>query len=269
MNTRPDISRSTHRRDLTFLPDEAIVFVQGANRGIGLALVERLLESPGVKRVYAGCRAPENAERLQRLASADDRIELVLADVTDEESLNRAATCVAGSSGQLDLLIICAGLLHEAPRVWPERQLSDVDPEAVDRAFRVNALGPLLMMKSFESLLMRSAGARVATLSARVGSIGDNRLGGWHAYRSSKAALNQLVRTTSIQWARLPRPVLCVALHPGTVRTDLSAPFTGDSYRGRVFDTRQAAAQLLGVLGSLAADDTGGFFAWDGQRIPW
>ena len=269
MSTQPEVVAATPSADLGFLPENASVLVQGASRGIGLAFVERLLQSPRVAKLYAGCRAPAHADRLQALAASEDRLTAFMADVTDESSLTDAAARIDNDSGRLDLLINCVGLLHEAPRVWPERQLSDVDPEAMDRAFRINALGPLLVMKAFEGLLKRSGGARVATLSARVGSIGDNRLGGWFAYRGSKAALNQLVRTTSIQWARLPRPILCVALHPGTVKTDLSAPFTRPSYKGRVFDSREAAAQLLGVLGGLGLEDTGGFFAWDGRRIPW
>lgn len=269
MSTRPEESALAEGSGLAFLPTEAVALVQGASRGIGLAFVEQLLDSRHIGRVFATCRNPGKATRLADLAVSDRRLTVLAADVTDENSLCAAASRVDEMAGRLDLLINCSGLLHEAPDVWPERQLADVDPESLARAFRVNALGPLLVFKSFESLLKRSASARVATLSARVGSIGDNRLGGWYAYRCSKAALNQLIRTTAIQWARLPRPVMCVALHPGTVKTELSAPFTGDSYGGRVFESDGAAQQLLAVIGGLATEDSGNFFAWDGQAIPW
>jgi NAD(P)-dependent dehydrogenase (short-subunit alcohol dehydrogenase family) len=151
----------------------------------------------------------------------------------------------------------------------PERSLAQVEADSLVMAFRVNALGPLLVAKAFEPLLKRSRQARFASLSARVGSIGDNRLGGWYAYRATKAALNQMTRTLSIQWRRLTHPILCVALHPGTVATDLSAPFTRSYDPAKVFTTERAARQLLDVLDGLGPDDSGGFFAWDGSPIPW
>jgi NAD(P)-dependent dehydrogenase (short-subunit alcohol dehydrogenase family) len=269
MSVPPEQTGHPPRTELEFLPDGAVALVIGASRGIGLAVTEQLLGCGRVSRVVALCRSPDTASRLQRAAGEGQCLTILPADVTVEGSLRQAAEWVGRASGRLDLLFNCAGMLHEGPGVWPERQLSDIDPAALTRAFEVNARGPLLVFKVFEQLLKRSAGARAATLSARVGSIGDNRLGGWYAYRASKAALNQFVRTTAIQWARLPRPILCVALHPGTVRTDLSAPFAGDTYRGEVFEPALAANQLLTVLGGLSPDDSGGFFAWDGQPIPW
>ena len=165
------------------------------------------------------------------------------------------------------------GLAHESvehPAAQGRRVvLRQVDADHLVRAFRVNALGALLVAKAFEPVLKRSAHARFASLSARVGSIGDNRLGGWYAYRSTKAALNQMTRTLSIQWRRLTHPILCVVLHSGTVATDLSAPFTARYDPAKVFDPDRAARQLLAVLDGLDLDDTGGFFAWDGSPIPW
>jgi NAD(P)-dependent dehydrogenase (short-subunit alcohol dehydrogenase family) len=269
MSAPPEQAGPCPWTDPGFLPDDATALVIGASRGIGLAVTEQLLGSGRPSRVIALCRSPQTASELQRAAEGDRRLTILPVDVTDERSLRQAADRIEDGAGRLDLLFNCAGVLHEASGIWPERQLSDIDPAALTRAFEVNARGPLLVFKVFEQLLKRSAGARVATLSARVGSIGDNRLGGWYAYRASKAALNQFVRTTAIQWARLPRPILCVALHPGTVRTDLSAPFAGETYRGKVFEPALAADQLLSVLAGLSPDDSGGFFAWDGQPIPW
>ena len=269
MSAPPEHAGRRPRAALDFLPDGAAALVIGASRGIGLAITEQLLGCRRIGCVIGICRSPESASGLQRAAAGDQRLTIERADVTEESSLREAAERIGQVTGRLELVVNCAGVLHEGGGMWPERQLSDIDPAALTRAFEVNARGPLLVFKTFEQLLKRSSGARVATLSARVGSIGDNRLGGWYAYRASKAALNQFVRTTAIQWARLPRPILCVALHPGTVRTDLSAPFAGDSYRGTVFDPALAADQLLAVLGGLTPDDSGGFFAWDGQPIPW
>ena len=174
---------------------------------------------------------------------------------------------MADEVGSVDLLINCAGILHESDQVTPDRRLQDIDRRSVLRSFEVNALGALLVLREFEVLLKRSAAARVMALSARVGSIEDNRLGGWFGYRASKAALNQLIRTAAIEWSRLPRPILCVAMHPGTVDTELSRPFSRGART--IFPPTLAAEQLLDVLHGLGVEDSGGFFAWDGSRIPW
>lgn len=141
--------------------------------------------------------------------------------------------------------------------------------DSLTRSFHVNALGPLLVLREFERLLKKSSGARVMTLSARVGSITDNELGGWYGYRTSKAALNQMMRTLAIEWRRLTKPILCVVMHPGTVSTNLSRPFTSGLPADRIFSPERAARQLLEIFGGLSMEDSGGFFAWDGQTIPW
>jgi len=247
---------------------DSVALVQGASRGVGLAFVHALLAKPNVNRVFATCRRPDEASALVALGATDARLRILRLDVTDEESIAAAAAEARDSADRIDLLINSAGILHEG-EMGPERNLAQVRPENLVKAFRVNALGPLLVAKSFEPLLKRSPEACFASLSARVGSIGDNRLGGWYAYRSSKAALNQMTRTLAVQWRRLTRPILCVVLHPGTVATDLSAPFTGSYDPAKLFEPDRAAGQLLDVLAGLTIADTGGFFAWDGQPIPW
>ncbi len=151
----------------------------------------------------------------------------------------------------------------------PERRLADVDAEAFLRSMRVNALGPLLMAKHFEPLLRSAQRAVFASISARVGSIGDNRLGGWYAYRASKAAQNMVTRNLSIELRRRTRGIICVALHPGTVDTALSEPFQTRVPPDRLFTPDYAAEKLLAVIESLDADSNGRFFAWDGSEIPW
>ena len=254
--------------DMTTDSDPIIALVQGASRGIGLAFVQQLLEQDRIGRVYATCRTPATAAELQELAAGDERLAVLTLDLLDETSIADAAARVQADSGRLDWLINCSGILHDGD-MQPERSLAQVEADSLVKAFRINALGPLLVAKAFEPVLKRSRQARFASLSARVGSIGDNRLGGWVAYRASKAALNQMTRTLSIQWRRLTHPVLCVALHPGTVATDLSAPFTRSYDPAKVFTPERAARQLLDVLDGLGPDDTGGFFAWDGSPIPW
>ena len=151
----------------------------------------------------------------------------------------------------------------------PEKRLADVSPVSLQRSFAVNAVGPLLVAKHFQGLLDREARAVFASLSARVGSIGDNRLGGWYAYRSAKAAQNMVTRNLSIELRRRARGVICVALHPGTVDTGLSRPFQSNVPEERLFSPERAAQQLLAVIDGLRPEDNGGFVAWDGQPIPW
>ena len=163
-------------------------------------------------------------------------------------------------------MIDATGFLHDE-RQAPEKSWQQLDAARLARSFALNAIGPALIMKHVLPLLPRSGKAVFATLSARVGSIGDNRLGGWYGYRASKAALNQLVRTAAVELARRSPQAICVALHPGTVATPLSAPFAA---AGLDIHTPAAAARnLLAVVDRLTADANGGFFDWQGKPVPW
>lgn len=173
---------------------------------------------------------------------------------------------------RVDLLIQTAGLLHEAPERMPETSLSRVDQDFLLKNLQVNLMGPVLVAKHFSPLMTtaRKEGrveSVMATLSARVGSISDNHLGGWLSYRASKAGQNQAIRTISIELKR--RGVICVTLHPGTVETDLSEPFRKNVNADKLFAVDDAAGWLLDVVDSLDMDDTGGFFAYDRQSIPY
>jgi NAD(P)-dependent dehydrogenase (short-subunit alcohol dehydrogenase family) len=254
------------------LPEPAAgrrVLVHGGSRGIGLALVRALLGRPDTQMVVATCRTGGQAAGLHDLQRQSAALHVVSADSTDEASLLSAAGSVAEIASGIDLIVHCAGILHGPHGMQPERRLRDVRPEHLLTAFQVNALGPLLVARAFEPLLRRGRAPVFAALSARVGSIGDNRSGGWYAYRASKAALNMLVRDLAIEWGRLPSPIAAVVLHPGTVATDLSAPFLGSGNGRRVFTPAEAAARLLDVLDGLTPADTGRFLAWDGAPIPW
>ena len=186
-------------------------------------------------------------------------------DLTDDRSIADAAAALGGDV-PFDLIFLATGILH-GNGVKPEKTLREIDGAALDRLFRINATGPAVVMRHFLPLLARDRRAIFAVLSARVGSIGDNRLGGWVGYRASKAALNQIVRTLSIELARIMPHALLVALHPGTVETALSAPFRRGVVSDQLFTSAQAAARLLEVLDALDAADNGHCLDWAGKRI--
>ncbi|MGI9384764.1 MAG: SDR family oxidoreductase [Methyloligellaceae bacterium] len=227
-------------------PDYRAVVV-GANGGLGGAFVE-LLEAD------AKCGGVVGLGRQS----------FPPLDMTDEDSIAAAAAEVS-AQGSVDLLIDATGLLHDVS-VEPEKTFDNVKPTALVWSFANNAVGPLLLAKHFHALLPRKGKSVFATLSARVGSIGDNRLGGWYAYRMSKAALNMALRTVAIEIARKRPDAVCLALHPGTVATRLSAPFGDEGDKARPED---AARRLLAVIDGCDASRTGSFLAYDGSEIPW
>jgi NAD(P)-dependent dehydrogenase (short-subunit alcohol dehydrogenase family) len=233
----------------------AVVF--GASGAIGRALVARLVESGRFRTVHAGIRGtagnlPGGAIPFQF-------------DLGDEATIEEAARTVEAP----ELVLVATGLLHDAARqIAPEKSWRGIDGSAMAEVFAANAIGPALIAKHFLPLLPRDRRAVFAVLSARVGSIGDNRLGGWHSYRASKAALNMLVRNFAIELARSHPQALAVALHPGTVDSRLSAPFQRGVAPEKLFSADQAAGHLLDVLAALGPADSGGLFAWDGTRLP-
>ncbi|MFM7626904.1 MAG: SDR family oxidoreductase, partial [Gammaproteobacteria bacterium] len=179
-----------------------------------------------------------------------------------------AVAAAAAAEGPLDLVLVATGVLHSAT-LRPEKSWRSLDAAALAEAFAINATGPALIAKHTLGLLRRDAKAAFACLSARVGSIEDNRLGGWHAYRASKAALNMLIRTCAVELRQRNPQALCVALHPGTVDTRLSQPFQGNVDPVKLLTPTASARALLGVLDRLTPADSGRLFAWDGQGIPF
>lgn len=251
---------------LSSFPGDGAALVQGASRGIGLGFVRRLLDSGRFEQVFATCRHPASADALAAIDHPG--LTVLELDVTRRASIREAARRVADRGVPIRLLLNVAGLLHD-DRQAPEKRLEDLEAEALARSFSVNAIGPALVLEAFRPQLARRGRAVVAALSARVGSIGDNRLGGWYAYRASKAALNQLMRTASIELARRNRNALVVLLHPGTTDTGLSEPFQDNVPAEKLFSVNRACGQLLSVIDGLGEDDNGAFYAWDGQRIEW
>lgn len=231
--------------------------VVGASGGIGGALVSLLEADPRVGTLHAWSRQP--------VEPAIGKIRAARIDITDENSIAEAAALL----DRPRLVIVATGLLHAADGFRPERTWRELDFDKLARSFAVNAIGPALVAKHILPLLPQDERAVFAALSARVGSIGDNRLGGWYGYRASKAALNQLIKTFSIELARRHSEAVCVGLHPGTVDTALSKPFQGSVPARQLFESDKAARQLLTVLDGLNPSDTGNLFDWDGSRVPF
>jgi NAD(P)-dependent dehydrogenase (short-subunit alcohol dehydrogenase family) len=184
----------------------------------------------------------------------------------EDETAIAAAASLASADGPLDLVIVATGLLHEAARM-PEKSLRDLSADNFRRLFDVNTILPALVAKHFLPVLSRDHRSVFAALSARVGSVTDNRLGGWYAYRASKAALNMIIRTAAIEVARNNKQAVIVGLHPGTVDSGLSEPFQGNVAEGKLFTPDFAAGRLLEVLAQLTPDHSGRCFAWDGKEI--
>jgi NAD(P)-dependent dehydrogenase (short-subunit alcohol dehydrogenase family) len=247
-------------------PESSVALVQGASRGIGLGLVEALLDCPRFERVIATCRDPASAEGLQTLAGPQLQIERL--DVTGPDSIDALAAKLAEQGVRLNLVINAAGLLHGVG-VAPEKKIEDLELDALQQVFAVNAFGPALLLRALRPLLARDGKSVFAAISARVGSIGDNRLGGWYAYRASKSALNQLMKTASIELRRRNRNVILACLHPGTTDTALSRPFQANVPEEKLFPVQRSSEYLLEVIEGLTAEDSGGFFAWDGSSIDW
>ncbi|MBP7648531.1 MAG: SDR family NAD(P)-dependent oxidoreductase [Phenylobacterium sp.] len=238
-----------------------LAIVIGGSGGIGRALAQRLSDDTAYDHVLTlSRRRPEGWDDSLRRSWFP-------ADILDEESLDRAARHAA-RLGAPSRILVATGRLHGAG-LAPEKTMRSLDLAALTALFATNAAGPALAAKHFLPLTPRDQPSVFAALSARVGSIGDNQLGGWYGYRAAKAALNMLIHTLAIEHRRTRPLGLCVALHPGTVDTDLSAPFQSGVAREALFSPDQSAENLLAVLEGLRAEHNGGFFAWDGTPVPW
>lgn len=242
-------------------------FVQGASRGLGLEFVRQLLAANEGASVFASCRNPGEAADLQSLRSGSSgRLRIVKLDVCDEQTIVEAAKQLEAHDEPVSLVLNVAGVLH-GPGFSPEKKLAQVSPEALRRVFEVNAFGPLLVAKHFHRLLRHDHRSVFASLSARVGSISDNRLGGWYAYRASKAAQNMFTKTLSIELGRVAPNAVVIGLHPGTVDTRLSEPFQKGVPEHKLFTPEHSVARLLAVIGGVTSDDTGKVFDFRGDEI--
>ena len=241
----------------SFSPGTNAVVI-GASGGIGLAVVKLLSDDSRVAAVHALSRSLYKPN-LPKVTPGH-------IDLDDEGSIAAAAE-LATKNGALDLVFVASGILWQGDDLRPEKAMREIDVEGLTRLFAINAAGPALVAKYFLPKLRKGSKTLCACLSARVGSINDNRLGGWYSYRASKAALNMLLRTLAIEHARQWPKSVVVGLHPGTVDTTLSRPYTSRTPERQLFSTDNSAGHLLKVINQLGPDDTGQTFAWDGNRI--
>jgi NAD(P)-dependent dehydrogenase (short-subunit alcohol dehydrogenase family) len=240
--------------------------VVGAGQGIGLGFVKHLLERNEIDRVYATYRRYESAAYL--LAIRDPRLCCLQMDITEESQIAAVVSEIQTKTDTLHYVINSVGVLHEG-QMQPEKSLRHIDGEQLLRYFQVNSVGAILLFKHVQPLLKHQDRSILATISAKVGSIGDNQLGGWYGYRASKAALNMFIRNASIEYKRTCPNAILVALHPGTTDTRLSFPFQRNVPPEKLFSVDRTVEQLLAVIDGLDANDSGEFFAWDGSRLPW
>ena len=232
--------------------------VWGACGGIGRALVNALASSGDYRLVHAGCRNP--------VAPMSNIVKPFTFDLLDESSIAAAAGGL-GSVGPVDLTIVATGMLHDAAGNWPEKSFAALTADAMVASFRINTVGPAIIAKHMIQALPLHRRSVFVALSARVGSIGDNRLGGWHSYRASKAALNMIIANLAIELKRTRPNAIAVGLHPGTVDSSLSLPFQKGVANGKLFSPATSAQYLLSVIDGLTITATGAVWAWDGQLI--
>jgi NAD(P)-dependent dehydrogenase (short-subunit alcohol dehydrogenase family) len=234
--------------------------VFGATGGIGAAVVEALAARHPDGVIYAGARG--------KIPNLPQGARPFVFDLLDESSIKAAAEEI-GRDGPLDLIFIATGILLNGTEIAPEKSWAKLDAGMMAQVFALNTIGPALIAKHFLPLLPREGRCVFAALSARVGSIADNRLGGWHSYRASKAALNMIVRNLAIEMKPRNSEAIAVTLHPGTVDSALSKPFQRGVPAEKLFTTAFSAHALLGVIDELQPDDSGKLFAWDGAEIPF
>ncbi len=233
--------------------------VIGANGGLGAGLVNMLATeaafAPQYSQILGFSRQPA-ANRPQTI------------DYADESTIQRSAAWAAEhcKNAPIRLIIIATGYLHSNGS-GPERSFQHLDMAYLNHVMLINAIGPALILKHFAPLLPKTGDVRIAFISAKVGSIGDNALGGWYGYRAAKAALNQIVKTASIELTRRNKESICIALHPGTVATALSEPFSKSGLNVRSPDV--AAQELLSVIHALNPSETGRFYDYKGESIVW
>lgn len=238
--------------------------IVGASQGIGLEFVRQFLQTDRVDRIFATCRHPEST----LLSMTDPRLCCLPMDITDESQIETGIQKIKQESSQLHYVINCVGILH-GEAMQPEKSLRQLNADQLLRYFQVNSIGAALLAKHVQPLLKHRDRAIFATISAKVGSIGDNQLGGWYGYRASKAALNMLMKTTAIELKRTCPRAIVVTLHPGTTDTQLSRPFQRNVPPEKLFSVDRTVRQLLAVIDQLQEDDSGEFFSWDGSRLPW
>ena len=242
-----------------------VACVLGASRGIGLAFVKKLVEKPEVKIVFAMARTVEQIDY------SHPKLGEIYLDAANEESFFQAKEQMQKSADHIDLLINCIGFLHEN-EVLPERKIDEVNTENFVHSLKINVLPSIFMLKAFKDMLRESEAPVIASLSAKVGSIGDNRMGGWYSYRISKTALNMALKTAAIEFQRMKSSSRFFLLHPGTTKTKLSEPFLKFAKsKYKIHDPEDTAKNLLNLINRNLdqKEEPILFLSWDGERLSW
>ncbi len=241
--------------DLNAFPNQINVVVIGASGGIGQAFIRHLVQQDKVAKIYAFARSDVPIEHAKVIKGK--------IDLSNEDSIELAAQSI---QDVCHIIITATGVLH-TDTIAPEKTLRNLGSQIMQNVMQVNFIGPALVGKYFLPLMPRDERAVFAALSARVGSISDNQLGGWYTYRASKAALNMFIKTSSIEIARKYKHASVIGLHPGTVETDLSDPFKGNVPEGKLFTPNYATEKMLEVISNVTFEQTGNLIAYDGEVI--
>ncbi|RAP29520.1 hypothetical protein DID78_03500 [Candidatus Marinamargulisbacteria bacterium SCGC AG-343-D04] len=245
--------------DSTYLNSLKNIAIFGGSGSIGSAFINKFLSSTKLETLFTFSRKEQKY--------SDDRVISSTFDLTSEDSILTAKDLIPKHIS-LDLVMCCTGSLH-SNELMPEKSLSEFSAEKAQFFYLTNTIGPSLIIKHFWPLLNKENQSIIASLCARIGSISDNKLGGWYSYRASKAALCMMIKSASIEIKRQNKKAICIALHPGTVDSKLSAPFQKHIDSKKLFTPEHAVSQLINTLSNLSANDSGYQFAYDGSRIPF
>jgi NAD(P)-dependent dehydrogenase (short-subunit alcohol dehydrogenase family) len=258
MYKRKDIKVSAHY--------DNFALITGASGGLGLSLVAEFLNDPAINKVVAVSRFGK--ARIENPANGiGDKLIWIKSDYS-EAALNEVLSMLEPYAGKFTRVCICHGVLH-SNTYWPEKRLEDISESALQAIFQANAVVPALWLKSLIKILKGSNDCIVAALSARVGSIGDNHLGGWYAYRASKSALNMILKTAAIEYGRRAKNVKIIAFHPGTTDTELSKPFQAAIPEDKLFTPSFVAERLAMIMDEAMVDGELSYLDWNGQAIDW
>jgi NAD(P)-dependent dehydrogenase (short-subunit alcohol dehydrogenase family) len=241
--------------------------VLGASGGLGQAVVAKFLTDPKIDNVIAVSRNPQTEDLSAQWISNSRLIWIEIEDYT-EQAMTEVVAQLDDYKGRLCRIAICHGLLH-TDHIWPEKRMEDIDGAAMQEIFRANVVVPATWLKLLQKVIAGKLQCRIAVFSARVGSTGDNRLGGWYSYRASKAALNSMLKSFSIEYGRRAKNVKIIAFHPGTTDTDLSKPFQASVPKEQLFAPAFVAEQLVAIMDGLEMDGQLSFLDWNNKPIAW
>jgi NAD(P)-dependent dehydrogenase (short-subunit alcohol dehydrogenase family) len=243
--------------------------VVGATQGIGLGFVKRMLQEEAIATIFATYRTLSASGELLALAEHNpERLICIPLDVTQESQIAELVQKIQTTARRLHWVINCVGMLHDGA-LQPEKSLQQINTEQLLKYFQINSISAALLAKHLLPLLKHQQRSVFASISAKVGSIGDNQLGGWYGYRASKAALNMLIKTAALEYNRKSPNTIIALLHPGTTDTRLSEPFQRNVPPEKLFSIERTVNQLWTVLNQLEPTDSGQFFSWDGTALPW